>query len=223
MSLCIPPNWDQTVSPRCAKNLPSILVTNFFSLSNTETAKHSIFKWKKKKRKFLLQRKTTHNSSSTHVSLHVCFGSHQSLAQPFAGAAALEAPVISAGNSAQGPSPHQARLEKKDSLISTAHFLILSNWCALGAPFQLLQCKTTLEGRSKAGLSTCRSTWTPSRLDWLGFCSLELKQGERCVSHSSTAHLSEPDRTQPSGRVTSTLFFPLVRLSLASADNFLIF
>lgn len=152
----------------------------------------------------------------------MCFGSHQSLAQPFAGAAALEAPAISAGNSAQGPSLPQSGLEKKGSLISTAHFLILSNWCESGAPFQLLQCKTTLEGRSKSSLSTCRSTWTLSRLDWLAFCSLELKQGESCISHSSTAHLSEPDRIQPSGRVTSTLFF-LVRLSLASADNFLIF
>lgn len=59
ISLCIPPNWDQTVTPRCANNLPSILVTNSFSLPNTETAKHSIFKLKKKENSFCKERPPT--------------------------------------------------------------------------------------------------------------------------------------------------------------------
>lgn len=150
----------------------------------------------------------------------MCFGSHQSLAQPFAGAAASEALLFSAGD-CTGAIPTSEWAQKERFFDFNSHFLILSNWRKSGAPFQLLQCKTTLESRSMSRLSTCRGIWTLSRLDWLAFCSLELEQGESCISHSSTAHPSVPDRAQPSGRLQVHFF--LVRLSLASADNFLIF
>ena len=47
ISLCVLPSWDQTASPRCAQQPAQHLVTNWFSLSKIETAKHERFQIKK--------------------------------------------------------------------------------------------------------------------------------------------------------------------------------
>lgn len=76
------------------------------------SSKTQYFQIKKRESSYCKERPHT-SYSNTHVSPHVCFGSHQSLAQPFAGAAALEATVISAGNCTGAiPTPEWAQKER---------------------------------------------------------------------------------------------------------------